>query len=96
MIDTSIVARRIIVRGRVQGVFYRNWAVDTARRHALSGWVRNRGNGDVEILAMGRVEDLEDFASECRRGPFGAKVEDVSSEKAPREPVRGFERRPTV
>jgi acylphosphatase len=93
---TDVIARRIIVRGKVQGVFYRNWAVRTAKSLRLTGWVRNLSNGDVEILAVGPQEDVEGFERECWKGPFGSDVTQISSEKAPVEPLRTFERRPTV
>ena len=91
-----MIARRLIVRGRVQGVFYRNWAQDTAQNLSLTGWVRNRSSGEVEILAMGDRESLDEFERECWRGPFGAQVEEVTASKAQVEPLRSFERRPTV
>ncbi len=96
MTGTDLIARRIVVRGKVQGVFYRNWAVSEARALRLRGWVRNRSDGDVEILAIGSTEDVEDLERRCWRGPFGAKVEAVSWEKAQVEPLETFERRPTA
>ncbi len=64
-----------IVRGRVQGVFFRASAQEEARRRHLTGWVRNRTDGAVELVAEGREEALESFTAWCRRGPAGAKVE---------------------
>ena len=92
----QVIARRIIVSGRVQGVFYRNWTEDTARRLGLTGWVRNRRTGEVEILAQGLADDVEELERECWKGPFGAAVQDVKIEKAHTEPLRSFERRPTI
>ncbi len=91
-----MIARRLIVRGRVQGVFFRNWAQDTAQRLSLTGWVRNRSSGEVEMLAIGTADNLDHFERECWRGPFGAKVEEVTASKAQVEPLRTFERRPTA
>ena len=96
MIGTDLVARRIIVRGKVQGVFYRNWTMLTARSLRLKGWVRNLGSGEVEILAIGSLEDLEDLERQCWQGPYGTKVEAVTSEKTQVEPLRTFEKRPTL
>lgn len=91
-----MIARRIIVRGKVQGVFYRNWTMLTARSLRLRGWVRNRSSGEVEILAIGPQEDVENLERQCREGPPGAKVEEVTFEKAKVEPLSTFEKRPTV
>lgn len=91
-----MIARRIIVRGRVQGVFYRNWTMVTARSLRLNGWVRNLSSGEVEILAIGSAEGIEDLIQQCWEGPFGAVVEEVLAEKAQLEPVLGFELRRTL
>jgi acylphosphatase len=91
-----VIARRIIVRGKVQGVFYRNWTMLTARSLRLTGWVRNLSSGEVEILAIGPQEDVEDLERQCRQGPYGAEVTDVTSEKAQIEPLRTFEKRRTL
>jgi acylphosphatase len=91
-----MIARRIIVRGKVQGVFYRNWTLVTARSLRLNGWVRNLSSGEVEILAIGSAEAVEDLIRQCWEGPFGAVVEEVAAEKVPLEPVLGFEIRRTA
>lgn len=67
----------IIVRGRVQGVFYRHTAAEYARELGLTGWVRNRFDGDVEIVAEGTAEHLATFRQWCARGPAGANVRGV-------------------
>ena len=89
-------AKRILVRGRVQGVFYRNWAVREARSLGLSGWVRNRRTGDVEILASGPEEAIAALAEKCRAGPPAAEVGEVDVEDAETEPLDGFSKRPTA
>jgi acylphosphatase len=89
-------ARRIVVRGRVQGVFYRNWTVTAARALGLAGWVRNRRGGEVEILAMGPEQAIERLAAMCREGPPAASVDEVEVEEAEPEPLDGFSKRPTV
>ena len=96
MTGTELVARRIVVRGKVQGVFYRNWTVRTANSLRLKGWVRNTSSGDVEILAIGALEDVDDLERQCWEGPFGSKATEVVSEKTKLEPLSSFERRPTV
>ncbi len=70
----SNIRVRLIVQGRVQGVWFR----DSTRREALSlgvfGWVRNRPDGTVEVLAEGPEESVRKLVSWCRQGPPAAKV----------------------
>jgi acylphosphatase len=75
-------AARVLVEGRVQGVGYRWWTVETARRLGLEGWVRNRADGSVEILAMGEMSAIERLLRACRGGPPGSSVRAVRSEAA--------------
>ena len=67
----------LVVSGRVQGVWFRASTKEQAERLGLTGWVRNRRNGDVEILAEGNEEALAEFLAWCRRGPRGAEVAKV-------------------
>lgn len=64
----------ITVQGRVQGVFFRAATRRLARQLDLTGWVRNRSDGSVEVLAEGRRDMLELLLDWCRRGPSGARV----------------------
>ena len=73
--------RHYIVAGRVQGVFYRASACEVAKRLGLSGWVRNRPDGDVEAIACGDVDSLTQFAAWLRRGPAEAEVSAVTSDE---------------
>jgi acylphosphatase len=66
------------VTGRVQGVGFRWFVVDEARRLRLSGWVRNSRDGKVEIAASGNVDALAQFESAVSGGPPGAQVQKVS------------------
>ena len=86
---------RIRVRGRVQGVCFRDWTIETARALGLAGWVRNRTDGSVEIMASGPAEALEAFVEQCRCGPPAARVDSVEREAAPVLKHAGFTRRPT-
>jgi acylphosphatase len=65
---------RLVITGRVQGVGYRAWAIATARRLELRGWVRNRSDGAVEALVAGPDEAVAAMAAACRRGPAAARV----------------------
>ncbi|MFC5358678.1 acylphosphatase [Azospirillum himalayense] len=89
----AVLAR---VHGKVQGVWYRGWTVDTANRLGLAGWVRNRGDGTVEALFAGPADAVDRMLEACRRGPSAAIVSDIAVEPA-RDPGPGvFEQRPTL
>lgn len=66
------------ISGRVQGVGFRWFVVDRARRLQLSGWVRNCPDGKVEIAAAGNADALAQLESAVTRGPPGAQVQNVS------------------
>jgi len=67
----------VFVRGRVQGVFFRASTQREARRLGLTGWVKNRPDGSVEVLAEGEEEGLKDLIGWANRGPGAARVERV-------------------
>ena len=69
------VARRYLIGGRVQGVGFRYFAADAAAREGISGWVRNLGDGRVEMAAEGEAEALGRFEHAVRHGPSHARVE---------------------
>jgi acylphosphatase len=83
-VDTSAPEkeRRLhaVVRGRVQGIGYRATTMDEARRLGLAGWVRNRLDGSVEVLAEGSQARLDLFLEYLHRGPQGAHVESVATD----------------
>ncbi|MDR2257894.1 MAG: acylphosphatase [Treponema sp.] len=66
-----------LVSGRVQGVGFRYSCYHEARRLGLTGWVRNNMDGGVEVWAEGAKEKLESFLQWLRRGPPGARVDQV-------------------
>ena len=72
-----LVARLFVVRGRVQNVGYRFFVDTAARREGLTGWVRNRPDGSVEVQAEGDREAVDRFEQQVRVGPPAARVEDV-------------------
>lgn len=75
--DEAATRRRFHVHGRVQGVGFRAWTSDQARRLALRGIVRNRPDGVVEVEAAGPPPALEALRELLRRGPLFASVEEV-------------------
>jgi acylphosphatase len=80
MSDAGKVRLRLIVSGRVQGVFYRASAADQARDLGLTGWVRNRADGSVELVAEGPRPKLEMFWAWANLGPPQARVDKVRTE----------------
>jgi acylphosphatase len=68
---------KVIVQGSVQGVFFRAEARDRARSLGLTGWVRNVPDGTVEAVFEGEEERVGSMVEWCRRGPAGARVDNV-------------------
>ena len=91
-----VATRRLRIHGRVQGVFYRGWSVTNARALGLSGWVRNRSDGSVEMLVHGDEAQVEAMIARCREGPPAARVERVDVQDDDEEAPAGFEERPTA
>jgi acylphosphatase len=86
------VARRFVVSGRVQGVGFRYFALDAARRDGLHGYVTNHDDGTVEAVAEGESEAVERFERALRRGPSRSRVEQVMvEEREPEMKSTGFE-----
>jgi acylphosphatase len=87
---------RLTISGRVQGVGYRIWAERTAANLGIRGWVRNRGDGSVELLATGSDEAVGALIEACRQGPRAAIVSDVAVADAADDGSTGFSTKPTV
>ena len=83
--------RRVVFRGRVQGVGFRAFVEDEAARTGVEGWVRNRRDGTVEALFAGDVEAVEDTIAACRKGAYAARVDgvDVRDGRADELALRG-------
>lgn len=89
-------ALRLVVSGLVHGVGYRAWAANAARALELSGFVRNRLDGTVEIVARGPAAALDALAAACARGPAAARVDAVARLPALGLVPDGFTIKPTV
>ena len=85
------VARRVVVRGRVQGVFFREATRRRAYRAGVAGWVRNNEDGTVEAWFEGEPDDVEVMVHFAGIGPSGAYVEGVDVEEVEPSELRGFE-----
>jgi acylphosphatase len=91
-----IVACRISITGRVQGVGFRAFVTWHAQSRGLRGWVRNRRDGGVEALLVGESDAVAAVIEECKRGPQSARVDNVEELPATDDGTRGFSERPTV
>jgi acylphosphatase len=85
------IARRVVVHGRVQGVFFRESARRRARRAGVAGWVRNNDDGSVEAWFEGEPDDVEVMLHFAETGPSGAYVDKVDVEDVDPQDLRGFE-----
>ncbi len=70
---------QLIIRGRVQGVYFRASTQREARRLGLSGWVKNRPDGSLEILAEGEEAAIRELYGWSQRGPSAARVDKVDT-----------------
>jgi acylphosphatase len=73
----DLARARVLISGRVQGVFYRAHTRDQARARGLQGWVRNLPDGRVAAVFEGRRDVIEDMLAWCRQGPPYAMVDDL-------------------
>jgi acylphosphatase len=89
--DPSPIRRRVVVRGRVQGVFFRDSTRERAQAHHVSGWVRNRPDGAVEAVFEGEPENVERLVRFCQTGPMSADVGNVEVVDEEPEGLRGFD-----
>jgi acylphosphatase len=90
-IDKPNVARRYMVRGRVQGVGFRWFVEREAHILGIAGWVRNNHDGSVEILAQGTGDQLSGLHSRLREGPRAARVDSVEvSDESPTPELSSF------
>jgi acylphosphatase len=88
--------RRFVVSGRVQGVGYRDWVVRRAGALGLDGWVRNRSDGSVEVLAAGPQAELDRLRALLASGPPSAQVVEVTVFPETSWPEPGFRRAATL
>lgn len=89
--------RRLRITGRVQGVGYRAWAVQQARKLGLVGWVRNLNDGSVEAMVSGNRTAVETMIAACHAGPPLARVTQVNSrDEVAAETFEGFHQRPSA
>jgi acylphosphatase len=84
------VRKRVVVRGRVQGVFFRDTVRNAAEREGVAGWVRNNPDGSVEAVFEGEPDAIARLIALSREGPPGAHVEEVDVRDETEEGLAGF------
>jgi acylphosphatase len=85
------MALQIIVKGKVQGVFFRSFVKDIAKKLGIRGFVRNQIDGTIEIVAEGPDEALQQLIKACIKGPPGAEVKDIKTTKQKDEGFKNFD-----
>ena len=78
----SLIAKHILVKGKVQGVFFRKNTKQVAEALNIAGWIRNTEHGNVEIFAQANKDAIEKLIEWCRHGPPKADVEDIEIKQA--------------
>ena len=84
------IRRRVVVNGRVQGVFFRDSTRQRAREHGVAGWVTNRSDGAVEVVLEGPPDAVERVLEFLRTGPPHARVRDIEVNEEEPEGLSGF------
>jgi acylphosphatase len=78
----TVITKRLVIHGRVQGVYFRDSMRQQARQLGVTGWVRNRPDGTVEATVQGEPEAVTTIIEWARQGPTTAKVTEVKVEEA--------------
>jgi acylphosphatase len=90
---SEVVRRRAVVRGHVQGVFFRDTTRREAQRRGVAGWISNRPDGAVEAVFEGEPDAVAALVDFCKNGPRGAEVRQVETSEERPEGLRGFDLR---
>jgi acylphosphatase len=87
----DLVRKRVVLTGRVQGVFFRDSLRRRAETHGIAGWARNRFDGSIEAVFEGPEPGVIEMLAYSRHGPRGAHVETMTSSQEDPEGLSGFE-----
>ena len=85
------IRRRLVVHGKVQGVFYRDSTREAARHEGVAGWAANLSDGSVEVVLEGRPDAVSSVVGHCRKGPSSASVDSVDVHEETPEGLTGFQ-----
>jgi acylphosphatase len=92
-VPDSVIRRRLVAHGRVQGVFFRDSTRQRAESAGVAGWARNRSDGAVEVVLEGSPDAVDQVESYVTRGPGDASIQSVEAHDEPPEGLSGFETR---
>jgi len=81
----------LLIKGNVQGVFYRATAKKVAENLKLTGWIKNTKDGNVEAIVTGEEAQLEEFSNWCKKGPQKATVVEVITKQEKETHYNAFE-----
>ena len=81
---------KIIISGTVQGVFFRKYIEEKANELKIRGFIRNLENGDLEVVAEGRDENVNELLGKCKQGPSQSDVKEVRKEELKHQGLKGF------
>ena len=85
--ERELVCQHWLIEGKVQGVGYRAWTAEQARRGGIAGWVRNLADGSVEAVVRGDPAVLATLHRSCLRGPAMARVRNIAVREQPLDSV---------
>jgi acylphosphatase len=85
-----VIRKRVLVSGRVQGVYFRDTCRRVAAEHGVGGWVRNLADGRVEAVFEGSAEQVGELVAWARQGPASAVVRGVAVQDEPPEGLTAF------
>jgi acylphosphatase len=89
--SSEAIRTRLVIHGKVQGVFFRDSIREAARNEGVSGWATNRADGAVEVVLEGAPDAVQAVVEYCRIGPVSAQVDHVDERNEPPDGLRGFE-----
>lgn len=81
----------LVIKGKVQGVFYRATAKEMAEKLSLNGWIKNTAEGHVEATIQGSQEQIDQYIAWCWKGPARAKVDAIEINETPEIQLNGFQ-----
>jgi acylphosphatase len=90
MFFNNMTTKHLIIKGKVQGVFYRASAKKKAEELRVCGWVKNTKEGHVEALVSGETDQVDQFIEWCYKGPSDAEVDSVIVEDVENQSLHSF------